>query len=236
MTHFKHILTLLMLLSSCVGQERGGTDPRGVLPILSEILGKAGVSGSLEYWGGCRLPVSPDVPPVIYPSNHSGSAVDVLGRFFSSDPLMQVTQEPNGLIRMAETDVPTDLLDVKISHVSFDRGHQQPYRFGGPNNAMSLVLSAPEVKAYRKAHNIGPFSDLWVGPGDSASKQRVSGDLYNVTVRQALDYILQFYPGFWLYENCLSSVSKSGRNVVLSFFIADLPHANSDGRASVEKH
>jgi hypothetical protein len=194
-----------------------------VFPILSEILGKAGVSGSLEYWGSCRLPGT-DVPPVSYPSDDSGSAVELLGKFFSSDPWMRVTQESNGLIRMVETDVPTDLLDITISHVSFDRGHHQPYRFGGPNNAMSLVLSTPEVKDYRKKHNIGPFSDSWIAPGDSASEQRVSGDLYNVTVKQALDYVVQFYPGFWIYENCVPSVTKSGREVFLSFYPSVPPH------------
>lgn len=237
MTHFKVVLTFLMLLSLCSGQERGGTDPRVALPILRQILGKAGASGSLEYWGRCDLPMpSPDFPVFSYPSDDSGSAVEVLRKLFSKDPWMEVTQEPNGLIRMVETDVPTDLLDITISHVSFDRGHHQPYRFGGPNNAMSLVLSTPEVKDYRKKHNIGPFSDSWIAPGDSASEQRVSGDLYNVTVRQALDYILQFYPGFWIYENCMDSVTKSGRNIDLQFSIADLPRTDSGGQRSIETH
>jgi hypothetical protein len=213
-------LILLILLSPCLGQERGGTDPRAALPILTQILIKANVSGSLEYWGRCDLPMpSPAFPVLSYPSDDSGSASEVLRKLFSKDPWMQVTQEPNGLIRMVETDVPTDLLDVTISHVSF----KETENLGGPNNALLLVLSAPEVKAYRKEHNIGPFSDLWIGPGDSSSKQRVSGDLYNVTVRQALDYILQFYPGFWIYENCQGDDAKAGRSVDLHFFIAAPP-------------
>jgi hypothetical protein len=162
---------------------------------------------------------SPAFPVLSYPSNDSGSAAEVLRKLFSKDPWMRVTQEPNGLIRMVETDVPTDLLDVTISHLSFKPAAMG----GGPNNALYLVLSAPEVKAYRKEHNIGPFSDSWIAPGDSSSSQRVSGDLYNVTVRKALDYILQFYPGFWIYENCLDSVTKSGRDVDLGLYIAAPP-------------
>jgi hypothetical protein len=118
MAHSRLVVTFLIMLSPCLGQERGGTDSRGVFPILGEILGKAGVSGSLEDWSSCRLP-STDVPPVSYPSDDSGSAVEVLRKLFSSDPWMQVTQGPNGRIRMVETDVPTDLLDVTISHLSF---------------------------------------------------------------------------------------------------------------------
>ena len=38
---------------------------------------------------------------------------------------MQVTEESNGVVRMFETDVPTALLDVTISHVSFMLGDQQ---------------------------------------------------------------------------------------------------------------
>ena len=89
-------------------------------------------------------------------------------------------------------------------------GDQQRDTFGGPNNAMFLALSAPEVIAYRKAHNIGPLTDLWIRPGDSASKQKVVGDLYNVSVKQALDYILRLYPGFWIYENCQSDGRHNG--------------------------
>ena len=88
---------------------------------------------------------------------------------------------------------------------------------------MYLVLSAPEVIAYRKAHNIGPLTDMWYRSGGSHSKQEVVGDLYNVTVKQALDYILQFYPGFWIYANCQSDDAKAGRNVYFGFFRKVIP-------------
>jgi hypothetical protein len=219
------ILTFVILLSSCLGQDRVGTDPRVALPILKQVLAKANVSGSLAYWGRCDFHKPyPDFPALSYPSTSSGSPVEVLQKTFASDPKMEVRQEPNGIVRMFETDVPTDLLDVTISHVSFVLGDQQPDTFGGPDNAMSLVLSAPEVIAYRKAHNIGPLADLWYRSGGSASRQKVTGDLYNVTVKQALDYILQFYPGFWIYENCQSDDANAGRSVFLSFFIRDIPH------------
>jgi hypothetical protein len=225
MMRFRVILTFLILLSSCLGQERGGTDPMVALPILKQILAKANASGSLAYWGRCDFHKPyPDFPALGYPSNPSGSPVEVLQKTFASDPKMEVTQETNGLIRMFETDVPNDLLDVTISHVSFVLGDQQRDRFGGPDNAMFSVLSAPEVIAYRKAHNIGPLTDLWYRSGGSASKQRVTGDLYNVTVKQAFDYILQSYPGLWIYENCRSDDANAGRSVFFSFLRKDIPH------------
>ena len=225
MKHTRGILTFLILLSSCVCQERGGLDPGTAVPLLKQILAKANVSGSLAYWGRCDFHKPyPDFPVLTYPSDSSGLPVDVLQKAFASDPKMEVAQEPNGVVRMFETDVPTDLLNITVGHVSFMQGDQQRAALGGPNNAMFVVLSAPEVIAYRKAHNIGPFTDLWSHPGDSASRQQVVGDLYNVTVKQALDYILQFYPGFWIYENCQSDDANTGRSVFLGFFRKDIPH------------
>ena len=224
MTFTRVILTFLILLNSCCSQERGGTDPRAALPILSEILGKANASGSLEYWGRCDVhEPSPDLPMISYPANDSGATAEVLKKLFANDRWMRVTQEPNGLVRMAESDVPTDLLDVRIKHLSFGSRSEDSGLFGGPNNAKRAILFAPEVRAYRKAHNIGPFADRWVGPSDGSSQQKVTGDLNNVTVRQALDYILQFYPGFWIYENCQNDKSKPGRDIFLRFFQTE-PH------------
>ena len=134
------------------------------------------------------------------------------------------------MVRMVETDIPTDLLDFKISHLSFGPPDQPPYTFGGPNSALISVLSHPEVLAYRKVHNIGPFADTFVGPGNSARKQMVSGDLYNVTVKQALDYILQSYPGFWIYENCESDKYKPGRYVFISFFETEPQNRKTNNR------
>jgi hypothetical protein len=224
MMRFKVIVTFLSLLSSCLGQERGGTDPNVAWPILNQIMVKTNTSGSLAYWGRCDFhkPL-PDYPALSYPSAFSGSPVEVWQKAFASDPKMEVTQESDGLIRMFETDVPTDLLDVRISHVSFVLDDQWRDKFGGPDNAMDLVLSAPEVIAYRKAHNIGPLTEGWIRSGGSLSKQEVVGDLYNVTVKQALDYILEFYPGFWIYENCQSDDAKAGRNVYFGFFRKVIP-------------
>src|SRR5271169_5488637 len=97
MMRFRVILTFLILLSSCLGQERGGTDPRVALPILNQILAKVNVSGSLAYWGRCDFHKPyPDYPALSYPSTFSGSPVEVWQKAFASDPKMEVTQESNG--------------------------------------------------------------------------------------------------------------------------------------------
>jgi hypothetical protein len=217
------IIPILILTSSGVCQERGGTDPGVALPLLQYAFGKEHVSGSIAYWGRCDIHKPyPDFPPLVDPVNYSDTAVNLLREIFKNDQKMAVTLESQGLLRMTETDVPTDLLDVRIQHVSFGSSTQGTDMFNGPNNALRAILFAPEVVAYKRAHNIGPFADRWSGPGDSASSgPQVTGDLNDVTVKEALDFILRTYPGFWIYQNCKSQ--NLGRDVFIAFYRVDVP-------------
>jgi hypothetical protein len=133
---------------------------------------------------------------------------------FADDPHMQVTQEPEGTIRMVETDVPRDLLDLKIRHISFRGGN------GGANAALIRILSTPEVDAFMKANKIGPRADELPASGDSRAGRRAYGELDNVTVSQALDYVVKIFPGAWLYENC---ESKEGDRTVYFGFVSTPP-------------
>ena len=129
---------------------------------------------------------------------------------------------------MFEIDVPMDLLNVRIRHMSFGPPDEDRGIFNGPNDTLDHILSSPEVKRYCTDHKIGPFPDAWAGSHFPARKQQVSGDLYDVTVKQALDYVLQTFPGFWIYQNCRRSEGGSGRNVYFRFYeTADVvPQAN----------
>jgi len=219
MTHCRlTLISVFILLSSCLSQERGGTASRLAAPLFGHILGTAQVSGSIAYWGRCEGHEPYDFPVLHYPTNDSRSPLELLREVFSKDSKMEVTQEANGLIRMFETDVPMDLLDVKIRHVPFGPPDEDRGVFNGPNDALEAILSSPEVKTYRSAHRIGPFAEESAGSHLPARKQQVSGDLYDVTVKQALDYILQTFPGFWFYENCRSDAGESGRNVYFGFY------------------
>jgi len=165
-------------------------------------------------------------------------------------PHMRVTQEPGGMIRMVETDVPSDLLDVKISHLSFkpiilkparepaqtpSDAHMLPrwpgqtlgdpsFRFapwikalGGPVMALELILNTSEVSAFKRAKNIRPLSTGgWPLPGNAGSEPPLIGELDNVSLSQALDYVLGTFPGFWVYENCVDEAEN--RTVRFSFF------------------
>jgi hypothetical protein len=69
---------------------------------------------------------------------------------------------------------------------------------------MNAILHTPEVMGFM-AQKIGP-TRAWGGwgmPGQIAVHgPSVPGELNDVTVAQALDYVLETFPGFWTYQNC----------------------------------
>lgn len=130
-----------MLVTPCFSQERGGTPPGVAVPILTEIFRSRKASGSIAYWGRCEAMKSyPDFPKLRYPSDDSRPTLELLRDVFAEDPKMQVTQDANGVIRMFESDVPMDLLEIKIHHLSFGPPDQGPMSYG-PNSVL-IIASA----------------------------------------------------------------------------------------------
>lgn len=201
-------------------------------PILQISAEKTKASGSLEYMGRCDG--SPDFPNVHAPRNGGGPPLEIFRDVFSKDPMMRVKQDTSGKIRMVEADVPGDLLDVKIGHISF--AIESPQRtFYSPGIALHMILATPEVTDFTKRQNIGPLEkESFELPGDSfgSDQPRVSGDLDNVTVSQALDYVVQTYysaqghPSFWAYKSC--SDNSGGRRVFSAFFEIFPPCSQSE--------
>jgi hypothetical protein len=221
------------LVGACYGQRRADADSDVAMARIMSVLSKAKVSGSLEYWGHCdNLYHFPDFPVVSPAQSNTGTPLEVLREMFSNDPKMQVTQDPDGMIRMAEADVPSDLLNVTISHISFDKAgtstitapngntRTEPTVVRDPNAARSLILAAPEVSAFMSARNIGwpPYNAEAISFLETSASPRITGDLENVTLSQALDYVLKAIPGLWVYENC---PSKTGKRIVYFKFYSN---------------
>jgi hypothetical protein len=124
---------------------------------------------------------------------------------FSIDNGIVVSRESNGIIRVAETGVQTDILGVRIGHLSFDG-------ISDPDEALDVVLGAPEVQSFIRANGIGQPLDIHSPPlYDLPGMKRIppmpgvrsiSGELNDVTLADALDYVLKTFPGFWLYQDC----------------------------------
>ena len=208
-------LALLFDIPAAGQQRQRVTESLDNAQLILNVLASARVSGSLEYNGKCGPDVLvPDLSRVREPQEpYSQNPVETLRSMFSVDRGMAVSQESNGTIRVVEAGVPTDILDVRISHLSFDR-------ISDPEQALSVVLGAPEVQSFIQTHGIGqPFNThaapLYALPGFNKSPapgvRSISGGLNNVTLADALDYLLKTFPGFWLYQNCQS---PDGQRVV----------------------
>ena len=230
------VLTGFLLLVLCFGcrstDKRGGTDPKVGLPTLMSVLSKAQLSGSLEYWGVCDVNRRIDLPKMRLPHKGEGgsSPVQVLRQIFADDAQMQVTQDPTGMIRMIESGVPRDLLDFRINHVSFKLVSPDGDVVYQPRVALQAIVWAPEVQAFMKTHDIRQtvdFERAGAWPSLPPNAPHISGGLENVTVSQALDQVVQTFPGLWIYENCSS---KKGKRTV-DFGI----HQNSSEWAAMEK-
>jgi hypothetical protein len=210
---------VLILLASCVGQDKRSIDPTWAATVLGTALYRAQLSGSLEYWGYCyNNGNSSDFPKMRMPISKDGPPAQLLSEMFADDSRMQVTLEAGGKIRMVETQVPQDLLNLKIAHISFTVDPGSSNAIGSATMALWTVLATSEVKGFMKAHHIGPIMPDVFGFSIPISPDGpyISGDLNNVSVAQVLDYILQTYPGFWTYENCPGE--NVSRTVLFNFF------------------
>jgi hypothetical protein len=209
---------LLALIASSGQNQRGGVGYRIGLPSVMSVLSRAHVSGSLEYWGVCDTGL--DFPKLQSPQNIAVAPVDALREIFANNPDMQVKEGPHGIIRMVERDVPEDLPALKIKRISFGGEYLPPNVIYDPGSALRVILSTPEVVAFMKAHDLGPphgYQTVIEGQSlPSLESPRISGNLNNVTLSEALDYVLRTFPGLWIYENCPSDTRN--RSVLFVFY------------------
>lgn len=195
----------LLLGSTCTGQVKFDDSPR----LIKGVLAKAHISASIVYSDDCkyirsRLPV----PPHVSAPRGSGSPLELLRQMLSGNSQMKVTQDPNGTIRIVQDNTPTDILNVKIHHIKFPpRTNSDPNE---PDRALGIILSSPEVRSFEEEHLI-PYTYVMLEGVHRSDLPVVSGELYDVTLSQALDYVLKTFPGYWLYASC---TTEDGRRTV----------------------
>jgi hypothetical protein len=216
---------VLSLLAGPVGEDLRAASTKGVLlqPIL-EVLDKAKLSGSLEFTGNCDGLYPPDLPPLRAIAGPGGSTLQSLREMLRDDHAIRVEQDSTGNIRMVENAIPTDLLNIKIRHISFDGTYASGPESGvyTPNQALYVILHVPELAAFVKAHDIEILGlDYGVVGGGGGqwppNSPHISGSLDDVTLSQALDRVLETFPGIWMYQNC-PRTDHRGRVVYFRFF------------------
>jgi hypothetical protein len=188
-----------------------------LVPVL-EILDKAKLSGSLAFSGKCVEGHTPELPRFHTPREDEASPVQSVLETAPDQPILHITQEKNGIIRIIEPGVPRDILKVRIAHISFEQPVYTTFW------AMHIVLRSPEVEAWLKDHGYRwPLRILTAvgvtGGRDWSHMPHISGSLDNVTVEEAFDYILKTFNGMWVYESCPESVGD--RDIYFGFFRLD---------------
>jgi hypothetical protein len=200
------LATILILVGLCNAQHVGfNVDDSPQL--IGNVLREAHVSGSLMYSASCKSPIVHVRPP-----RRSGSVADLLQSMFDDRSTIHVTQEPNGLIRMAAADVPTDIVKIRIHHISFAQSDSE--LISGPPFAVMRIMSASEVAVFMKEHDIR--SRAFRIEGSYPRLPDIPGELYDVTVSEALDYVLITFPGYWVYENC--TTPEGTRSINFRFY------------------
>jgi hypothetical protein len=198
--------TIVMLSQAACTQSRAGNELSKAegIRVVRNILSNAKTSGSVEYSGRCDFGQQ-DFPNAQIPAKQSASsAVDLLNDVFRRDPKMRIWQDANGNVRMAEKNVPQDLLSVRISHLVFNDNYLHGDASYHPWDALQAVLETPEVSGYMRSNRISSPTQVVPGmrPVPSPTLPHLSGELDNVTVSEALDSILKIFPGLWIYQDC----------------------------------
>jgi hypothetical protein len=217
-------LSLVLLLTPCLSQQvtfNFNNSPQ----LIRDVLKDAHVSGSVVFSGGCKFQDRSGSLPHVGMRRDFSSVRETLQHMLEVNSKIRVTQDSDGMVRMAETGVPTDILEVKIHHLSFSAsttlssdGSPSPLHMHGPFIALMTILAAPEVTAFQEAHHID-FDNTSRVPGNLLSpvnSPEVSGELSDVTLSQAMDYVLKTFPGYWVYED--ASCEDGSRAVRFKFY------------------
>lgn len=201
--------TLGLIVVSCEAQTAS------LVPLL-QVLKNANVSGSLEL-ATCTRGV-PEFPELRDSIGTKAPVLQTVREMYADDPDIEVTQSANGIIRIVQRGTPADLVDLRISEIRLS-GPPPVY---GPSAAVAHVFAAPEVQRFMKDHNIPILGGVIGGamatsPSSESQSPPLTSPLYNVTFSQALDYILDRFPGIWVYRDC-PATEKTPRRVEVWFF------------------
>jgi len=209
---FSTALTVILLTAWCSGQATGRTSPEEAVPLLTEVLRTAGLSGSLEFSGDCEdIGHAWDFPKLHSPTIGE-PPLQALREIFSADPKMQITQDSSGIVRMVEIDIPHDLIDIRLNHLEFHRSQSPSVPLYDPEIALSKILSAPEMKDFSAAHDIAPpYTKALNSHSVSPESPHTLETLEGLTVSQALDHLLLTFPGIWVYKDCPTTVARKRR-------------------------
>jgi hypothetical protein len=207
------LLELMVMMLGCTRPKPPQEEPKEVTSsnLVSRVvstLADSRRSGSLVYEGACTpLERITDSFRVSTPTS-GAPAVHALHDAFANEPKLTVGEDASSRIRVVGGNVHTDLLDLRISQISF---HSED----NPRDATGTLLTLPEVKAYMQSHHIH-FMNAMGGLAPMPKGVHLNATLKNATISGTLDRIAQSFPGVWIYGECATA---SGERLVDFTFI-----------------
>jgi hypothetical protein len=176
--------------------------PTRVDNFLAEVAAKSQSSGSLTVSGSCTGD-NGIVPLLTYPPEGPFRDLeDALRSLERADKYVTWSRGLDGNFRVRDSRVPNDILGIRVHDFHIDNAQ-------GISDAIFQLLKAPEIKSYLLRNTIerGMFSSHDFGQVPSGLP-RYSAELHDVTLAVALDRIIAFYPGLWIYSECQTGSTR----------------------------
>lgn len=197
---------------------------------MSELFLLTHNSGSLTLKGTCEITnVTNGVESDALPNPPQGpfqNLGEALTEVSKINPHLSWSRDADGFVRIRDNRVPDDVLRIRLQRVHFKRIRDS-------NAAIRIILEAPEVQAYFKENDIERSTSFNASMYTTPKGFRtLSGDLHNVTVAEALDKIVWFFPGLWVYRECENGSLR--RLMVDGFEVGSPGSAPADGQPALQ--
>lgn len=154
-------------------------------------------SGSLEVRGTCvegEPAALLDNPPA-GPFRDTSSALAALTRV---DKRLTWHRNSQGLFSVRDAGLSDGILSVRLRAFRIQNA-------AGPDDAIDQLLNAPAIRrAFKKEHAQRVYIPNPMGESVPDSLPRLSLNVDGLTLREALNRVISFYPGWWLYSECQS--------------------------------
>lgn len=170
-------------------------------------------SGSLRLVGSCATTLDGDVvvtPSVNVKLNNVDSFDSALNGVKGDIPELTWTRQSNGLVDVVDTRIDSEILDIRLEQIELKD-------VVNLRDALDKLLAAPELKRYLASHHVQmptvhtaayeSNQKVIKTLSESQAAPKVSFELKNVTLKDALDTVVDAFHGVWVFDQCPNRVT-----------------------------
>jgi hypothetical protein len=185
-----------------------------VLAYVLPVIYSSGKAVRLYYRSDCRAATNPATAAIPFPfvkvqsPSKAKTGLDVVRSIFEKDKNVTVTEDSKGIIRIRIGDVPSTILQTKLTKLPLNPSAQY-----NPDDTFNLIINTKEVQEAMRLHGFGPVwnpSSTRAEPNDTLP--HLSTTIHDMTVEEILDEIAQTWAGQLLviYGACGDSKGSGG--------------------------